>query len=59
VGIRGQVLRVRNTDVATVDIGVSGDTRLVFHDIGKIQQAFFKNLILRIEQPLFTLRVVG
>jgi len=45
--------------MAAVDVGVGGEIRLVFHNIGKIQQAFFKHLILRVEQPFFTLRMVG
>ena len=45
--------------MAAVDVGIGGDAWFVFHNIGKIQQAFFENLILCIEQPLFTLRVVG
>ncbi|OQB52081.1 MAG: hypothetical protein BWX99_02633 [Deltaproteobacteria bacterium ADurb.Bin151] len=46
VGIRCQVLRIGNANMAAVDISVGGNARFVFHNIRKIQQAFFENLIL-------------
>jgi len=58
MGVGRQILRIRNADMATVDFRVSGDAGFVFPDVGKIEQTLLKNLILRVEQPFFPLRMI-